>query len=141
MFWLLVAPLTQLAQAEAPAVDNGTHIESVLESTISIPSVRKNRTTDCESYRHLISQYDWDIDIAMAICSAESNGNETIVNWGDTHNGCVGSAGLFQIACIHRPIEEMQNAHKNIEQAYKIYQQSGWLPWGAYTNGSYKKYL
>jgi hypothetical protein len=48
----------------------------------------------------------------------------------------------MQIACIHGA-NESTTPEQNMAMAYKIYKDWGnsWQPWGAYTNGSYKKYL
>lgn len=121
--------------------------DAVLETPISIPkkdskqSVDGHSNKDCEAYRPLIEQYDWDVEIAFAVCSAESQGQETAVNWKDNHKVCMGSAGLFQIGCVNAPIEEMQIAENNIEKAYQLYGERGWQPWGAYTDGRYLNYL
>lgn len=120
--------------------------DAVLESPISIPEVETiqipvSNSFDCEAYRNIISRYDWDVNTALAVCAAESHGDATVVNWKDNHKVCMGSAGLFQIGCVNAPIEDMKDPAQNIEKAYKLYQERGWKPWGAYTNGSYKKYL
>ncbi len=122
IFAVLLLLTTQVESAEAPITD--------------LPEI-----TPCEQYKSIIRQYDWDSDIAIAIMLAESSCDAEVVNWKDKHATCIGSAGLFQIGCINAPIEEMQNPRKNIEFAYKLYKERGWKPWGAYTNGSYKKHL
>jgi hypothetical protein len=71
---------------------------------------------------------------------AESGGNPNAVNWTDGHNGCKGSFGLMQIACIHNA-NENTTPEQNMAMAYKIYKQSGWKPWGGYSSGNYKRYL
>lgn len=71
---------------------------------------------------------------------AESHASSTVVNW-EQHRGCKGSAGLFQVACIHDDIEKLKDPYYNIDRAYDIWQESGWEPWGAYTQGTYKKHL
>jgi hypothetical protein len=114
--------LTQTTLAEAPITE--------------LPEVNK-----IDYYKDMIRSYDWNDDIAIAIMMAESSGKEDVVNWGDNHNGCIGSAGLFQIGCVNAPIEEMKDPKKNIEKAYQLYSERGWKPWGAYTNKSYLKFL
>lgn len=95
----------------------------------------------CNSFRYELEKYDWDSEIAMAIMQAESSCVSDVVNWKDQHKTCTGSAGLFQIGCIHKSTEEMKDPYKNIKTAYEIYSKQGWSPWGAYTNGSYLKFL
>jgi len=70
---------------------------------------------------------------------AESGGNPNSANLNDRHNGCVGSYGLMQIACVHGGI--FTDPKQNMDKAFEIYKRSGWTPWGAYTNGSYLKHL
>lgn len=95
-----------------------------------------------ETIEEKIAQYDWDVDTAYAVMMAESNASSTVVNWQDNHKGCVGSYGLFQVACIHvEDPEKLKDPDYNIDVAYNIYRESGWSPWGAYNNKSYLTYL
>ena len=71
----------------------------------------------------------------------ESRGDPNASNLNDKHNGCTGSFGLMQIACIHTAGVAEYNSEANMAIAYEIYSRSGWKPWSAYTNGSYKVYL
>jgi len=89
----------------------------------------------------LISAYDWDVNIAYAVLMAESGGSARAYN-PEWHVGCQGSIGLFQIACLHEadPSLLFDGAY-NVRRAYEIYQQLGWKPWGAYTDGRYLEYL
>ena len=93
-----------------------------------------------DNYRAYIALYDWDVDIAYAIMMAESRGDKNVVN-PEAHKGCHGSAGLFQVACVHDDVEKLKNAQYNISKAYEIYQKSGWKPWGAFSNGSFRRFL
>jgi hypothetical protein len=81
----------------------------------------------------------WDQRTAYAVCMAESNGNTNATNWNDNHGSCVGSFGLFQIACIHDG--SSYDPIINVAAANRLYNQSGWSIWGAYTSGAYLKYL
>lgn len=89
----------------------------------------------------LVYNYAWDVKLAYAVCMAESGGNPNALNMNDRHNGCVGSAGLFQIACIHTNKQHEFNPERNVQKAWEIYQRSGWKPWGAYTSGAYLKFM
>ena len=100
-------------------------------------AVEPKKQSGCE----IASHYDWDYRIAYAVCMAESNGNPNAANLNDKHNGCTGSYGLMQIACIHTGKVAEYNSERNMEKAYEIYTRSGWKPWGAYTSGAYTKYL
>lgn len=111
----------------------------------SAPTVELPEVTECDYYKFLIKGYDWDDDIAIAVMMAESMCNANAVN--DNPNTGDYSVGLFQINLIgnlakDRPSEaKLKDARFNVEYAYKMYQSSGWKPWSAFKNGSYKKYL
>lgn len=96
-------------------------------------------TVGCEQYRSIVNKYDWNSNVAMAVMKAESGCNPNAANYSDHHGQCVGSFGLMQLACFHT--ENPKNPSENIRVAYQIYSRQGWQPWGAYTNGSYSKYL
>lgn len=89
----------------------------------------------------LVNKYDWDKQIAYAVCMAESGGNAMASNFNDKHNGCIGSFGLMQIACIHTNKQAEYNPEANMAKAYEIYQRSGWKPWGAFTSKAYERFL
>lgn len=105
----------------------------------AVPTPRPVAQGGCEAYRSLVAQYDWNVNIAMAVMRAESGCNPNAANLRDRHANCTGSFGLFQLACFWTSTP-YDPAH-NVAKAYEIYSRSGWKPWGAYTNGSYKKYL
>lgn len=102
-----------------------------------VKKIVKKQISDCS----IVNNYNWDKRIAYAICMAESGGNSQTINWNDKHNGCTGSAGLMQIACIHTGGAHELDPVKNMNKAFEIYQRSGWQPWGAYTSGAYKRFL
>lgn len=89
----------------------------------------------------IVSKYNWDYQTAYAVCMAESGGNSNAANLNDRHNGCIGSYGLMQIACIHTGGQAEYNPEVNMAKAYEIYSRSGWTPWGAFTSGKYLKFL
>jgi len=87
-------------------------------------------------------------DVAVAVAMAESQLVPTASNWKDSHRGCNGSFGIFQIACIHDSRDELYDVEYNIKRAREIYDTIGrdgkpvhWKPWGAYTDGRYLAYL
>ena len=97
---------------------------------------------------NIISQYDWDNNIAWAVMMAESSGNPQAHNSKDYHRrvGCWGSYGLFQMGCIHfghygLTWDNKFSPEENIQSAYLLWKQRGWKEWGAYTDGSYRKFL
>lgn len=101
------------------------------------PNVSNNSKGSC----NLVNNYDWNKNIAYAVCMAESGGNPLAKNLTDNHMswaGCMGSFGLFQINCSHG---QLYDPVKNVAVAYQMYQSSGWQPWSAYNNGVYLKYM
>jgi hypothetical protein len=125
-----------------------TIVEPPSEPTEQVPVVEQTinqaqagvtySPNDCEQYRPILSKYNWDVNVAMAIMKAESGCRYEAFN-PEWHRGCQGSLGLFQIACLHQG--SSFDPETNIATAYRIYSGSGWRPWGAYTNGSYTRYL
>jgi len=92
---------------------------------------------------------------AVAVAISESG---TLLNTGaynpEAHRNsrgeviCNGSFGVMQIGCVHHAnYSELEDFKFNLKVARRIYDDSlkrtgnGWLPWGGYTNGSYKKFL
>lgn len=81
-------------------------------------------------------------DVAIAVAMAESRLNPQATNWQDSHKGCMGSFGIFQIGCLHEENPEtLYDVEYNIKRAREIYDESGWQPWGAFTNKSYLAYV
>lgn len=73
---------------------------------------------------------------------AESGLKQYALNAQDSHKGCKGSYGIFQIGCLHETDPTvLYDIEYNIKRAREIYDQSGWKPWGAYTSGAYKANL
>lgn len=92
----------------------------------------KPKTGGCEAYRDLIDNYDWNVEVAMQVCSAESGGNPQASNMNDYHSfaGCRGSHGLFQINCSHGKVYDPA---RNVQIAYQMWQARKWQPWSATT--------
>lgn len=103
------------------------------------PTVTTKLPISCEHYRALVSKYNWNVNVAMAVMRAESGCNPQAANWNDHHATCTGSFGLFQLGCFW--ISNPYNPEANVAKAYEIYSRSGWRPWGAYTSGAYRRYL
>lgn len=107
--------------------------ESIASSTTA-PTA--SSSGGCELVRNYTN---WNVDVAYAVCMAESGGNTNAANYNDNHGSCIGSFGLMQLACFWIPNPTDPNA--NIAKANEIWSRSGWSPWGAYTSGKYLKYL
>ena len=92
---------------------------------------------DPPTVEEIISEYDWNSEVAKAVMMAESHGNPKAYN-PEWHRGCQGSFGLFQVACVHEENpEKLFNESYNIQRAYELHQEHGWRIWGAYSNKSY----
>lgn len=113
----------------------------------TLPVLQQKPTTQlingvCGQYRTIVEQYDWDVNLILAIMKAESGCKPDSINWSDGHNGCTGSYGLMQLACLHfSEGQDKLDVVTNIAVAYKVYVGSGLTAWSAYTNGSYLKFL
>lgn len=74
----------------------------------------------------------------MQICRLESQGVATADNWSDSHKGCDGSFGLFQIGCLHGVSrKQLHNPIVNIQVAYDLWKTEGWYPWTTYKKIAY----
>jgi hypothetical protein len=119
------------AQTYQPVV-----VEPEPVAKVETPAPQVTPATGCEKYRDIIDNYSWNVDVAIAVCNAESSGNATTSNLNDYHEfaNCRGSFGLFQINCshgvVHDPVE-------NIRIAAAMYNASGWKPW-SFTTCRYK---
>jgi len=84
---------------------------------------------NCSAYAGLVSQYPWNVSVALAVMYAESRCNPSTVN----NNPSTGdySIGLFQINlygrnAYNRPSEaELKDPEVNIAWAYKIFAANG----------------
>jgi len=89
----------------------------------------------CDDYRGTVSKYFGShTEQALAIMHAESTCNPLAKNLSDNHGGCIGSFGLFQLACFWT--DDPFDPEVNIAKAYEIYTRSGWSPWSVCKNGT-----
>ena len=130
------------SQVEVPVV-----IEPVVEP-VPAPVVAKVpqptvHPIGCENYRQLISQYEWNVEVALKVMYAESGCNPSAKGDNRVIGGIYApSCGLFQIRTLAgRPTcEQLQNPTTNIEWAIKLYRASGWQPWSVCKNGKVSCY-
>lgn len=99
--------------------------------------------SDLENVKRLIRKtFPNDPVTAVAVAMAESGLNPYALNSKDSHKGCNGSYGIFQIGCLHETDpSKLYDIEYNIKRAKEIYDQSGWQPWGAYTSKAFLAYL
>ena len=77
----------------------------------------------------------------LAIMRAESGCNPRSDNTGLNRDGS-NDKGLFQINSIHGFSDaERLDPIRNIEIAFRIWQNQGYRAWSAYSNGTYLKFI
>ncbi len=107
-------------------------LAAVEQSNRSKPVQRvRSFVGNCDTYRPLVAQYPWNVEVALAVMKAESGCRADA-----THRNSNGSVdhGLFQLnnIAVHDPAE-------NIRIAYQVkYARSGWKPWVVCTKGIVK---
>ena len=106
-------------------------LQQEIKSTSPAPRIIYS-TRNCEKYRDQFNKYNWNVDVALAVCSAESGGNPNAANWNDNHGVCRGSFGLMQISCHSG---QVFNVAENVKIAYLKYQAKNWQPWTVCTIG------
>lgn len=90
-----------------------------------------------EQWRSIVAQYDWPVNIALAIMRCESGGNPTAVSPTNDH-------GLFQInKGLQIYGEQIYDPAFNVKVAYekKYKTKQSWNHWTVYKNGCYLQYL
>lgn len=98
----------------------------------------------CEAFRAIVSEFDWDVRIMMAIMEAETHCRPDAVGDNYVIAGLYApSCGLFQIRTLQgRPsCEALKDPRTNVEWAHKIYKGQGLRAWSVFTNGKYQRYL
>lgn len=145
---VMATPTVSVATAtkvEEPTAPVATSSPVVIAVTHKVPAVKNTGT--CDQYSSLISSYDWPVDVAMQICRDESHGNPLNINLRSTETHyadaahtkvlCVGSYGLFQVACfwpksLGYTLASSTEASVNIQMAYDIWKMRGFTPWSTY---------
>lgn len=92
-------------------------------------------TPNCEAYRPYVSQYDWDVSVAMAVMKAESGCRAITPDNAAANYDGISDYGLFQLHGIN-----VIDPAENIRIAYTVkYLGSGrsFTPWVAFNTGSY----
>jgi len=92
--------------------------------------VARSYSEACVKYVDEVIKYDWEVETAIGVMWFESNCNPVAVNPRDSHRGCTGSFGLFQVACIHHDTTALKVPDTNVQVAYSIYSKGHWKPWG-----------
>lgn len=89
-------------------------IQSARAKSVPVRSV----SGGCGGYRSLFDDYGWNVNIAIAVCNAESGGNPTVVSPTNDH-------GLMQLhgIPIYDPAANIRYAY------YEKYLKGGWNHW------------
>jgi soluble lytic murein transglycosylase-like protein len=90
--------------------------------------------TGCSSYRQYFNQYSWNVNVAEAICEAESRGNPNAIS-------PINYDGLRDYGLMQLHGEPILDPASNIAAAYHKYQVQGWEAWTTYNKGIYLSYL
>jgi len=115
--------LNKYQQLKKTKVKGAVKKEPVLQSS-GQQTAPKRVTGACESYRGLVSKYNWPVDTVLAIMKAESGCNPNAVSPTDDH-------GLMQLHGIR-----IYDPAKNIRYAYyNKYMQGGFSHWVVCTKG------
>jgi hypothetical protein len=83
--------------------------------------------------------------IALAIQSAENPGGACEIYHYNSVNGTL-DWGFFQINTVHlmRPgvnLRDLLDCKANIDYAYQLYSERGFVPWSTFVSGAYRKFL
>ena len=137
----------QTVQAKANETAQ-TSIPEVQEPSPQPPKVTEpEHPIGCENYRSLVSQYNWNVNVALNVMRAESGCNPYAI--GDGHltfyqgGAKYGmSCGMFQVRYLPgRPTcSTLQIPSENIAYAYNLYKASGWKPWSVCNKGIVRCY-
>lgn len=120
------------------AVQQPSQRETVEVSPRPRPIIASSKVANrCEEFRNLVKQYDWNVEVMLAIMMAESSCNPNALN---TNSDGSNDSGLFQINSIHKK-PNRENPELNVRYAYQIYKSQGLNAWVAYTNKIYLKFM
>lgn len=123
-------------------------IEKLKQENARLTAIRASRnavvarvglSTNCNDYRSLVAQYDWNVSIAMAVMQAESGCNPSA-------HSPTADRGLMQINQVHAAkvggnLNALFDPATNVRVAYQVYQGAGWSAWSVYKNGAYLRYM
>jgi hypothetical protein len=102
--------------------------------TVELTPVSARHTGgNCEAYRHLIEQYDWDVATMMYAMQAESGCNPNAVGDNYVIGGIYApSCGLLQVRTIspsRGTCEQLKVPEFNVQKAYEIWLSQGYGAW------------
>lgn len=120
------------AESEPKKPQEPTEPAKKAEAVKPEPKVEEPSTCASE-----LQKYDWNQTVAYNVMLEESGGDHMVVNdnpdTGDYSIGCF-QINLYGDNALTRPSETwLKVPANNVAYAYKLYQASGWNPWGATT--------
>lgn len=104
---------------------------SAVVQTVQVQQLPLN---GCQSYRHIVAQYDWNVQIMSAVMQAESGCNPNAIS--PVNYDGVRDYGLMQ---LHG--QYILEPSQNVAAAYRLWQVQGYHAWSAYNNGSFEQFL
>ncbi len=110
------------------------------QAQVTAPVAVASAGGNCEAYRGIVAQYNWNVSTAMAVMRAESGCNPTATSPTCDH-------GLMQINCVHAAavggdLTLLNDPATNVRVAFAVYSGAGgWSPWTTFTSGAYLRYL
>lgn len=123
----VIQPVSELPQVQTATVE--TTVAPPPEPIVAERPPEVVAKVGCEAYRELVAQYDWDVNVAVAVMRAESGCNPSAispVNYDGLHDH-----GLFQLHGI-----DVYDPAENIRIAYtQKYLKGGWTHWTVCTRG------
>lgn len=134
--------MIQIKPTLEAAVQQPSQRETVEVSPRPRPIIASSKVANrCEEFREIVEKYPWNSKIMLAIMRAESGCNPRSDNTGLNRDGS-NDKGLLQINSIHGFSDaERLDPIRNIEIAFRIWQNQGYQAWSAYSNGSYLKFM
>lgn len=137
---VILTPITGLNSYQVYDKNENSVTEKPKIEADEVLEVTEDTSYTEDKIKEEIAKYDWDYETAYAVMMAESGGKPDAYN-PEAHNGCNGSVGLFQIACVHDDPEKLYDPVYNVQRAYEIWSEKGWKEWGAYTDNRYLSFL
>jgi hypothetical protein len=101
-----------------------------------VPKPQIHYASGCQRYDSLFRQYSWNVNVAEAICEAESKGDPYAVSPASLNYDHISDFGLMQLHGMR-----IFEPSANIAAAYRKYQTQGWHAWSSYNRGVYLSYL
>ena len=120
-------------ETNALSFNENLFIEVPLNPIFVEPQTLGTKREDCPYYE-LITQYEWNTDVACAVMKYESRYDSEAHFF--SHRTKDNSYGLFQINLYGNLAKERPSAEwllvpeNNIQYAYELWKKRGWKPWG-----------